>query len=75
MVVYNKGEHSCKIYEIKHSNKIVPEQARHLLNEEKCNTIESRYGKITGRYVLYRGKDETMGDVQYLNVEKFLSKL
>lgn len=75
MVVYNKSEHSCKIYEIKHSNKIVPEQARHLLNEEKCNIVESRYGKITGKYVLYRGKDETVGNVQYLNVEKFLSKL
>ncbi len=75
IVVYNKSEHSCKIYEVKHSNKVVKEQAKHLLNEEKCNVIESRYGKITGKYVLYRGKDEILGDVQYLNVEKFLSKL
>lgn len=75
MVVYNKGEHSCKIYEIKHSSKAVIEQAKHLLNKEKCNIIESRYGKIIGKYVLYRGKDETVGDIQYLNIEKFLSKL
>ena len=75
MVVYNKGEHSCKIYEIKHSSKAVIEQAKHLLNKEKCDIIESRYGKIIGRYVLYRGKDEIAGDIQYLNIEKFLSKL
>lgn len=75
MVVYNKGEHSCKIYEIKHSSKAVIEQAKHLLNKQKCDIIESRYGKIIGRYVLYRGKDEIAGDIQYLNIEKFLSKL
>ena len=75
MVVYNKGEHSCKIYENKHSSKAVIEQAKHLLNKEKCDIIESRYGKIIGRYVLYRGKDEMVGDIQYLNIEKFLSKM
>lgn len=75
MVIYDKSEGCCSIYEIKHSDKIVDKQARHLLNLEKCKLVESKYGKITGKYVLYRGKDETIGEIQYLNVEKFLSTL
>ena len=61
------------VYQIKHSNKIVKEyQAQHLLDEDKCKTIEARYGEITGKYVLYRGKNEKFFDVEYLNVEKLL---
>ena len=75
MVIYNRATHSCEIYEIKHSDKVVASQARHLLEEDKCKLVERRYGQITGKYVLYRGNDEIVGDIQYLNVEKFLSKL
>ena len=30
---------------------------------------------ITDKIVLYRGKDETIEDIKYLNVEQFLSRL
>ena len=76
MVIYNKNEHSCKIFEIKHSQEIVKEQCKNLLDEEICKTTENKFGKITNKYVLYRGND-TITDfgVEYLNVSNFLRML
>ena len=72
MVVFDPATSTCKIYEIKHSAEVVPEQMRYLLDAEKCKATEHRYGKITGKYVIYRGGNCLMGDVQYLNVEEYL---
>ena len=75
MVIYDKGKHTCSIYEIKHSSQISDRQTRHLKDETKCQIIENRFGKISGKYVLYRGDNMTVDDVEYLNVEQFLCKL
>ena len=75
MVIYDKKNHTCRIYEIKHSTQITDRQMRHLIDAEKCKTIEERFGKISGKYVLYRGKNKTIDDVKYMNVEQFLCKL
>lgn len=72
MVTYDSDKNCCSIYEIKHSDKIADRQARYLTNEERCNLLESKFGKIVGKYVLYRGEDTKVGEVQYLNVEKYL---
>jgi hypothetical protein len=72
MVIFDPATSTCKIYEIKHSTEAVPEQTRYLLDEEKCKATEHRYGKITGKYVIYRGENCPIGDVQYLNVEEYL---
>ena len=34
-----------------------------------------RYDDITGRYVIYRGEEAKVEDVQYLNVEEYLKLL
>ena len=75
MVIYDKHSHTCKIYEIKHSTEISDRQAIHLRNEEKCAVVEHRFGKITGKYVLYRGENTSVDEIQYLNVEQFLCEL
>ncbi len=75
MVIYDKHSHTCKIYEIKHSTEISDRQTIHLRNEEKCAIVEHRFGKITGKYVLYRGEDASVDEIQYLNVEQFLREL
>ena len=74
MVIYDKDTHTCCLYEIKHSTEIVEKQMRYLRDDEKCKVVEARFGMITGRYVLYRGENKTVDDVQYLNVEQFLCK-
>lgn len=83
MVVFDPEEGNCRIYEIKHSTEMIPEQCRHLLDEQKCKDTEFRYGKIIGKYVIYRGETRSLKDmasntaenVTYLNVEEYLKSL
>ena len=76
MVVVDTKNTTCEIYEIKHSSEIVAEQQRHLLDEQKCKNTEFRFGKITNKYVIYRGKDKILDNgIKYLNVENYLIKL
>lgn len=83
MVVFDPEEETCEIYEIKHSDKIVLQQCRHLLDKQKCEDTAFRYGTIIGKYVIYRGATtslvqagvNTQEDVAYLNAEEYLKKL
>ena len=75
MVVFDPEKASCELYEIKHSREAVPQQYRHLKDEEKCRATEHRYGMITGKYVLYRGEDQEIDGIQYKNIEDWLKKL
>ena len=75
MVIFNKKDYTCSLYEIKHSDKINNNQTKYLLDDSKCQLIEKKYGKITSKYVLYRGEDKQVNDIKYLNVEKFLLSL
>ena len=75
MVIFDPEEGSCRIFEIKHSEEAVPQQYRHLIDEEKCAQTEHRYGPITGKVVLYRGKSRTVDCIQYQNVEEYLRNL
>ena len=75
MVVFDPEAGSCQIFEIKHSEEAVSQQYRHLVNEEKCAQTEHRYGSITGKFVLYRGKNQVVDGIQYQNVEGYLRNL
>lgn len=75
MVVSDPETLTCEIFEIKHSDKAVPEQYKNLMDIEKTEQTEFRYGKITGKTVIYRGDDTTDGDILYKNVEDYLKKL
>ena len=75
MVVFDPEAACCQIYEIKHSEAAVPQQYRHLIDEEKCAQTEHRYGPITGKFVLYRGANQRAGEVQYRNVEDYLREM
>ena len=75
MVIYDKTSQNCRIYEIKHSAKVNEKQTIHLRDAEKCQIVEKRFGPISGKFVLDRGKDTFAEGVQYLNVENFLCGL
>ena len=75
MVVFDPVAGSCQIFEIKHSAEIVPQQYRHLIDKEKCAQAEHRYGPITGKTVLYRGKNRVIEGIQYQNVEEYLRNI
>ena len=76
MVIMNKKTYECKIYEIKHSKIKDTNQYRHITNENRLQETEKMFGKIIGKYVLYRGENEKMANgVEYLNVCSFLKSL
>jgi len=76
MVVYDKQTNTCQTYEVKHSQEYVPQQAKNLMDEEKSELTELRFGKITRKCVLYRGKT-LIGEngIEYKNVEEYLCEL
>lgn len=75
MVVFDPHAASCQIFEIKHSTQAIPNQYRHLVNEEKCAQTEHRYGTITGKFVLYRGENQVINGISYQNVEEYLRNI
>lgn len=76
MVVRDKVENRCALYEIKHSTEYADRQARHLRNEEKLGIAEHKCGEIAGRYVLYNGEDFDAEDgIAYRNAAQFLKQL
>lgn len=76
MVIFDKENSVCAIYEIKHSDQYVREQARHLLDEEKLRLTSLRFGKLVGRFVLYLGENlDTEDGIAYRNAEQFLKNL
>lgn len=75
MVICDKKQHTCRIFEIKHSTEIVERQTRYLKDAKRCQTVETKFGTITGKFVLYRGEDTTVDGIQYRNVERFLCEL
>lgn len=75
MVVANPETLTSEIYEIKYSKEIVPEQYRHLTDSKKCMQTEHRFGKIIGKYVIYRGETKIVKNIHYINVEEYLKEL
>lgn len=76
MTVYDSKLNTCRCYEVKHSAKIVPNQTRFLVDEEKLEQTSRRFGQIVNRYVLYRGEDALMENgIEYQNIEKYLKQL
>ena len=75
MVVYDENEVNCRIYEIKHSGEIDRDQYRHLIDKKKNADTEFQYGDITGRVVLYNGKETVVEGVEYRNIAAYLEGL
>lgn len=76
MLIYGRNERGCAAYEIKHSDKCVSEQSRHLRNENMLSLTTPRFGTLEGRYVLYLGENKDTEDgIAYRNAEQFLKVL
>ena len=76
MVIADGESLTCELFEVKHSTERDDRQIRHLVDREKLAATEHRYGEITSRTVLYRGRDfRHPSGVAYRNVEKYLMSL
>ncbi len=76
MVIYDSKTNTCEAYEIKHTIEPFYKQYRHLANEDFIARTEKKFGKITKRCVLYKGKSFTEENgIIYKNVEEYLCEL
>ena len=75
MVVFDSKSNTCRIFEVKHSDKIVDRQAKHLRDESKTSLVEHRFGKILAKYVIYRGTTQDVDGIQYVNAEEYLKNI
>ncbi|MCD8307550.1 MAG: AAA family ATPase [Clostridia bacterium] len=75
LVIVDEKELTCKIFVIKHSEKTTQKQTRYLVDEDKLKETEKRFGKITQKSVIYRGKSGYIGDIRYINAEDYLMSL
>lgn len=76
MAIYDskKGEIEC--FEIKHSDEIIDDQTKHLLNEDNILKVEQKFGKVVRRCVLYKGGSGIASNgIEYKNVEEYLTEL
>ncbi|MBQ9448535.1 MAG: AAA family ATPase [Acholeplasmatales bacterium] len=74
MVISDPDKMESEVYEIKYSKDAVKDQARHLLNKEKCDETEYRFGHIRKKVVLYRGESKTIEGIEYQNIEEYLKQ-
>lgn len=75
MVVFDKDDSSCEIYEIKYSKEIIKDQYKHLIDNEKLILTENKFGPIKNKYVIYRGNTQNVDGIKYINVEEYLKNL
>jgi len=75
MVVCDTEAVTCKIYEIKHTDKIDKHQCKNLLDKEKCSMTEFVYGTIVEKIVLYQGQECEVDGIKYKNIVAYLENL
>ena len=75
MVIQYLNTLEIEIFEIKYSKEIIKEQARHLIDENKCKEVEFKFGKIRKKTVLYRGENTILDGITYQNIEDYLSNI
>lgn len=75
MVIVDPVTITCEIYEIKHSKEAIPGQYKNLIQQDKIDATEFRFGKITRKAVIYRGESKMDGEIEYINVEEYLREL
>ena len=75
MVVSDPVALESEVFEIKYSKEAIKEQAKNLLDENKCRSTEYSFGKIKRKAVIYRGENTSIEGIQYINVEDYLKQI
>ena len=76
MVIRDKKNNCCALYEVKHTANAYDDQPKHMRDEDKLAYVREIYGDIVGRYILYRGENfNTEDGIAYRNAEEYLKNL
>ena len=75
-VIADEEELVCEIVTLTTDDVRNPLHLRYLDDPARLDAIEHRYGMITGREILYNGRDARLASgVSYRNLEKYLLRL
>lgn len=66
---------SYHLLEIKHSAKMSPNQSQWLRDSDVLARIQRKNGTIQSKTVLYNGDSGNDGEIQYINIEEYLTTL
>ena len=72
MIIIDKSAKEVYLFEIKHSKENVPEQSRHLEDQEFLDYIESNYGTIVTKAVLYNRETDLSNSIPRISAQDFL---
>ena len=75
MVVFDPEAGSCQIFEIKHSEEAVPQQYRHLIDEQKCARPSTATAQSPESSSSIAGESQVIDGIRYQNVEEYLRSL
>ena len=75
-VAANGNDLSCEVFVVTTDSARSPEHLRYLDDPARLDAVEHRYGLITGRTVLYSGRDARLASgVSYRNLFNYLTRL
>lgn len=72
MAIYDEKSNVSKVYEIKHSDHVIDAKRKSLSDPSLIKAFQKRFGVVKKKMVLYRGEDQTVGEIKYRNIERFL---
>lgn len=76
MVVHDRENRTCDVFEIKHGQYVDDKQRRHLENEDNDEFIKLVCpGCEVRKYVLYNGEPCKENDIDYINIFSYLSTI
>jgi hypothetical protein len=71
IIVFDKKKKETYLFEVKHSSETVKEQSTHLESEKFLHYIETNFGPIKGRAVLYNGSLDTKSEIPRIPANEF----
>lgn len=76
IVVTDREELTCELYEVRNTDERTGNQLFNLADQIKLDTVEHRYGTITARELIYRGRNaKHSSGVAYRNAIDYLDTL
>ena len=72
LIIVDDKKKESYLFEIKHSDKVVDNQTRHLRNEDFLKYVSENFAPVKKCCVIYTGQPTRIGTIDYLNAEKFL---
>lgn len=75
LIVVDLDNKESYLFEVKHSQEMVEEQTRHLINGDFITYVGEHFAPVKRRAVIYSGPSLRGYDVDYINAEEYLKEI